>query len=209
MAGFGCNGRQTDFKSQMLGMASRVWQGLFGDTHQWRDFSVTGVLEIAVEKGILYDNPARGLPRSKVRQKNLQIPEPVQFEAFTHSIATAGGSSSRDCAALVSFLAFGGFRVGEAKRITWADCNFEKEEITVRGDPETGTKNWNIRRVPMITEMRKLLEKLRSAHPDELPTAPVMRVRECQKSMDRAARIVSFARITHHDLRPEWRLDNA
>jgi len=95
------------------------------------------VLEIAVEKGILYDNPARGLPRSKVRQKNLQLPEPAQFEAFTHSIATAGGSSSRDCAALVSFLAFGGFRVGEAKRITWADCNFENEEITVRGDPES------------------------------------------------------------------------
>ena len=44
--------------------------------------------------------------------------------------------------------------------ITWADCDFEKKEIIVRGDPETGTKNWSIRRVPMIPEMIKLLQRL-------------------------------------------------
>ena len=34
----------------------------------------------------------------------------------------------------ISGLAFGGFRKAEAKHVTWADCNFEKKEITVRGD---------------------------------------------------------------------------
>ena len=30
------------------------------------------------------------------------------------------------------------------------DCDFEKGEISVLGDPATGTKNWELRRVPMI-----------------------------------------------------------
>jgi hypothetical protein len=47
--------------------------------------------------------------------------------------------------------------MGEAAKVTWADCDFEKKEITVRGDLETGTKNWTIRRVPMIPEMTELL----------------------------------------------------
>jgi len=49
--------------------------------------------------------------------------------------------------------------------------------------------------------MRKLLEGLKSENPDSLPSHPVMRVRECQKAMNRAAKAVGMARITHHDLR--------
>ncbi len=71
----------------------------------------------------------------------------------------------------------------------------------MRGDPETGTKNSEIREVPMIPDMRQLLERLRSERTDEPLETPVMRVRECQKAMDRAAKIVGKPRITHHDLR--------
>jgi integrase len=159
------------------------------------------IFEIAVERGVLYENPAKTLPRARVRQKELQLPEPAHFEAFVRSIETAGGSTSRHCANLVRFLAFGGFRISEAARITWADCNLEKSEITVRGDPETGTKNWSIRRVPMIDEMKALLEKLRLEAPNEPGSSGVMRVHECQKAMDRAAKEVGMIRITHHDLR--------
>jgi integrase len=102
---------------------------------------------------------------------------------------------------LVKFLAFGGFRINEAKNITWADCNFDKGEITVRGDPETGTKNWSIRRVPMIDEMRSLLEKIRAENPEASGTAPVVHVQDCRVQMTRAAMKVGMARITHHDLR--------
>ena len=42
---------------------------------------------------------------------------------------------------------------------------------------------------------------MKSKRPDEAKTAAVMRVRECQRAMDRAAKIVGIARITHHDLR--------
>ena len=42
-------------------------------------------------------------------------------------------------------------------------CDFKREEIIVRGDPQEGTKNSQIRRVPMISEMRELLERLKEA----------------------------------------------
>jgi integrase len=71
----------------------------------------------------------------------------------------------------------------------------------VRGDPVTGTKNGETRRVPMIPEMQELLKRLRAGRPEEPLTIPVIRLRECQKAMDRAAKKVGIARITHHDLR--------
>ena len=105
---------------------------------------------------------------------------------------------------MVQFLAFGGFRITEAKYITWADCDFVRGKITVRGEPETGLKgrrSGESREVPMIPDMRQLLERMKSERTDEPKTAAVMRVRECQRAMDRAAKVVGIARLTHHDLR--------
>jgi len=117
------------------------------------------------------------------------------------AVERGGAWCSRDCANLVRFLAFGGFRKGEAETITWADCDLEKSEIVVRGDPETGTKNWSIRRVPMIPDMRELLERLRVERPTDTPQSPVMRVQECQGAINSACKKLGITRFTHHDLR--------
>jgi integrase len=53
----------------------------------------------------------------------------------------------------------------------------------------------------MIIDMRKLLERMRSERQNESPETPVMRVWECQKSIDRASKVLGIKRITHHDLR--------
>jgi integrase len=53
----------------------------------------------------------------------------------------------------------------------------------------------------MIPEMRQFLEQLRNERLTEGSTTPVVEVRECQISMDRAAKTVGMTRITHHDLR--------
>ena len=89
----------------------------------------------------------------------------------------------------------------EASFITWGDCDFTKGKIVVRGDPETGTKNGEFREVPMMPEMRQMLERMRSERAAETAETGVMRVHECQKAMDRAATVVGMQRITHHDLR--------
>jgi len=159
------------------------------------------IFNIAVEGGIIYSNPAMSLKRARVRTKLLTLPSPQQFEEFIQELQHGGGRDSQNCADLVRFLAYGGFRKSEAANITWADCNFVKSEIIVRGDPETGTKNWSVRRVPMIPDMHQLLERLKKERPKRSPSGAVMRVRECQKAMNRAAKVIEMGRITHHDLR--------
>jgi integrase len=159
------------------------------------------IFETAIQSSALYRNPAQSVKRAKVRAPHLTLPDSDQFERFVKEIESANGRDSRKCAELVRFLAFGGFRVSEARNVTWADCDFEKGEIVVRGDAETGTKNWSVRRVPMIPEMKELLERLRAERPDATPAEPVMRVKECLQAMTRAAKSVGMSRITHHHLR--------
>jgi integrase len=98
-------------------------------------------------------------------------------------------------------LAFTGCRKGEANKITWRDVDFDAGEIVVRGDPETATKNWMVRRVPLIPDARALFQRMRSGRQDESLDAKVFRVGECQKALDRACKKVGTDRITHHDLR--------
>jgi integrase len=159
------------------------------------------VLEIAIETGVIYENSARHVTRRAVKPKELHLPDNTKFVEFVQIIENAGGRFSRDCADLVRFLAYGGFRLGEAGNITWADCDFKKGEIAVRGDSEEGTKNSEVRRVPMIAEMLQLLERLREAHGEDMPAARVMRVSECQKAMEAAVKKVGISHLTHHDLR--------
>ena len=184
-----------------------TWAAKFGRERAASTFNhslgiLRQVFEIGIESGARYDNPARSINRVKERTQKLRLPEPEQFDRFIQEIETAGSGHSKPCADLARFLAFGGFRITEAKYVVWADCDFEKCTITVRGEPETGTKGvGDPRTVPMIPEMEQLLKRLRAQRPGDTTEFPVMRVHECQKAMDRAARIVGMERITHHDLR--------
>ncbi|HVU09077.1 MAG TPA: site-specific integrase [Verrucomicrobiae bacterium] len=160
------------------------------------------ILAIAVEAGARYDNPAIHIKRKKVRQKLLQLPSQKQFVELVTTIRNGEGGWAERCADLVEFLAYGGCRKGEAARVNGQDCDFEKGEITVLGDPATGTKNWEIRRIPMIPDMRRLLERLKKERGEmEFSSKPVMLVHECQGAIDTACKKLGIARITHHDLR--------
>jgi integrase len=159
------------------------------------------VLDIAIESGVIYENVARHVTRRAIKPKELHLPDNAKFVEFVKTIEDAGGRFSKDCANLVRFLAYGGFRLGEAKNITWGDCDFQRGEIVVRGDAVEKTKNSEVRRVPMIAEMRQLLERLQNEHGEEIPSTSVMRVGECQKAMDAAVKKVAISHLTHHDLR--------
>ena len=164
-----------------------------------------GVFKIAIESGARYDNP--GLAVKRVRERTEKVIVLPTFENFTkivETIKSSGSGFSKPASELVEFLAYGGFRIGEAKFVTWRDCDFERGKITVWGNPDTGLKARQVgerRIVPMIQDMRKFLKRMRSERPDESPETPVMRVRECQKSIDRASKALGINRITHHDLR--------
>ena len=159
------------------------------------------ILDIAMKAGARHNNPAKEVKRMRPRSKKLALPSKEQFTQFVEKIDKAKAWCSHHCADFVSFLAFTGMRKGEAAMVTWKDLNFDKGIITVRGDEETGTKNWEVRRVPMIPQAKELLLRMRAKRKDEPPTAKVLKVGESQKAMDRAAEAVGMERITHHDLR--------
>jgi integrase len=159
------------------------------------------VLNIAMEAGVVYSNAAAAVKRAPVRGKEITLPTIERFNALIAEMRVGHSRDSINSADFAAGLAFTGCRKGEAGQIEWRDVDFEVGEIVVRGDAETGTKNWELRRVPLIPDARALFEQMRSERAGEPLDAKAFRVGECQKSLDRACKKVGADRITHHDLR--------
>ena len=159
------------------------------------------ILDIPVEAGVRYDNPARFIKGMKIRAKPLQLPTRAQFKQMVSSVRAVNKRFSKDAADMMEFLAYGGLRKSEANYVRWSDCDFKREEILVRGDPETGTKNWSVRTIPMIEEMCALLVRLQAAHGEAKADELVLKVSECNGSMANACARLGIPCITHHDLR--------
>jgi integrase len=219
-------GSSKDYREQTISALIRSWPGLVEtdarkitehDCREWaKSFApsysasrynntvgtLRGVLQIAVDRGYLARNPGLAVPKMRIVDKPLTLPPSDKFQEFVGKIRTGGGRFSDDAADLTEFLAYTGSRKEEAARTTWGHVNFRKNELTILGDPVTGTKNWSYRTIPMVAPLRKLLLRMK-AKLLEPPQAdePICRVRECQKSMDRAAQEVGISRMTHHNLR--------
>jgi integrase len=159
------------------------------------------VLAIAIEAGVLYSNPAAALKRVAIRAKEIALPSTDKFNALLAEMRNGHSRYSPHCADFAAGLAFTGCRKGEAGQIRWRDVDFDAGEVVVRGDAETRTKNWELRRVPLIPDARALFERMRAERVDEPLDAKVFAVRESQKALDRACKKVGTDRITHHDLR--------
>ena len=157
---------------------------------------VRRIFDIAVEHGYRVDNPAKFVGRRSVKPKELHLPSQAQFQEMATHIETSGACQAKDCANLFRFLAFSGVRIDKARHVVWNDVDFEKGLLHVRI-----TKNGKDRWVPLNSSLRQLLEKMRATWSKEPPDKPVMQVFECQKSIDRSAKLARVKRITHHDLR--------
>ena len=159
------------------------------------------ILNVGVEAGVIYRNAAAVVKRAAVRGKQISLPTVDKFNALIDEMRAGHSRDSMNCADLAAGLAFTGCRIGEAREIAWRDIDFDAGEIVVRGDAKTGTKNWELRRVPLIPDARALFQRMRSERPSESLDAKVFRVGECQKALNRACKKVGTDRITHHDLR--------
>jgi integrase len=176
------------------------WAAAYGKKRSSTNFNNTvgvlkWVLEIAVESGARYDNPARFIKRVPERFKERDLPSPKQYEKLLQLI------KHRKAANLVRFLVYGGFRVSEAAKITWGDVDLEKGTIRVRGDEQTATKNWEIRKRPMIPEMKAFLEALQAENPGRKPTDRVIEAKECRGSLASACEQLGIQKLDHHALR--------
>lgn len=163
--------------------------------------TLRAIFDEAIERGARFSNPAARLKRIPIRQRPLLLPTRIQFLDFIETIRNAGAPQSKDCAEFVSFLAYSGLRKSEAKFVTWSDVDLESGEIIVRGDPVTGTKNDEVRRVPIIPELSEMLAAMRELRKNEKQSERVLRVNEAEKSMRAAARKIGITHLRHHDLR--------
>ena len=219
-------GSSKDYREQTIAALIRCWPGLLEtdvrkitehDCREWgkrfsQDYSASrfnntvgtlrGVLQIALDSGYVARNPAMAVSKMRIVDKPLTLPPSEKFQEFIESIRNGGGRFSEDAADFAEFLSYSGARKQEGARATWGHANFRKNELTILGDPETGTKNWSYRTIPMVAPLRGLLLRMRAKllEPPK-PDEPICRVQECQKSMDRAAQEVGIARLTHHHLR--------
>ena len=155
--------------------------------------TLRAIFDLAVEKGHRYANPTLSIKRAKVRKRELQLPSEGSFRKL---IVKAEGFSSAG-SLMIQFLAYSGCRIDEARHVQWSDV--KENEIVVRGDPETGTKNSEIRRIPIIAAMRELLNRHRPKNlaKDER----ILKSDTCRKTLKHACDAVGTPPLTHHDLR--------
>jgi len=158
-----------------------------------------GIKEHRENKGSTLENPAIGLRRTKVKQKHLQLPEPSQFRQLLENLRKGSGGWGPRIGDLIEFLAYSGLRIAsEAIWVTWKDIDWQRKEIIVRGSPDTGTKNSEIRRVPIIADMEQLLIRLQDESPSD---ATILKVIRCNEALKRACEELGIPRLTHHDFR--------
>jgi integrase len=177
------------------------WAARHGTGHSPTRFNgalgiVRRIFDFAVEHGYRVDNPAKFVDRRRVKPKELHLPSQAQFQEMATHIEISGAGQAKDCANLFRFLAFSRVRIDESRHVLSNDVDFEKGLLHVRV-----AKNSKTRWIPLNSSLRQLLEKMRAERPKEVPEKPVMQVFECQKSIDRAAKLAGGKRITHHDLR--------
>ncbi len=175
------------------------------------------ILTLAVETGAVHANPfdllkgRHARARKAVPLRRINLPEPSACERVfaaidnpvihpdvPRPIADQLREDARDAGELVRGLAYSGMRLSEAARFTWEDIR--GEAFIVHG---TKTESSAGRRVPIIPPMQDLLDRMRARREArEWPvTGPVFRIRECQKTLDRACKSVGLTRLRHHDLR--------
>jgi integrase len=158
-----------------------------------------GIAEHKRDAGTGIENPAQHLSRVRIRQKELQLPELAQFFELVKNLKMRSGGWGRRVGDLIEFLAFSGLRIrSEALWVNWEDIDWQCKEIIVRGHPQTGTKNSEIRRIPIILDMENLLKRLQAERPR---TGPILIVRRCYEALARACNEIEIPRLTHYDFR--------
>lgn len=163
------------------------------------------VLQVAVDEfnqrgGRKIMNPAADLGKARVLPRLLRLPEPSQFRELIANIRK-NNSWGKAASELIEFLAYSGARLyTEAQWITWEDVDWTKREIVVRGHPDTRTKNWEARRIPILPNMDELLNRLRADRAAPV-TGTILRIIECPVTLKKACRDTGLVPLRHHDLR--------
>ena len=158
------------------------------------------ILDYAVREGLILDNPARVIHRMKQSKPKLVVPTRPQFQSL---LAKLRGQDVRyqDAANLCELLAYSGCRLREATAMTWEDVDFKKKTFVVTGG-ERGTKNHEVRTVPLFPALEKLLLRLKgSLSNPPLPTDRIIPINDAKNAISTACEKASLPHFHHHTFR--------
>ena len=170
------------------------------------------MLDLAVDAGTIHSNPLQGRMglKAKLAPRKPKLPEAAKVNEIFAEIEKSGerGGWAVETADLCRFIAVTGCRVSEAGSVCWHDVDLARGFIKVRGTKTEAAS----REVPVSKSARELLGRIlvrrqkaatesRDGQPYVDPAAPVLAIKEAQKSLDRACAAVGAERLTHHDLR--------
>lgn len=173
------------------------------------------VLDIAIERGQIASNPvlvrpSTGRLKKKITPKKLSLPSRTEVRQILAKMEEIGrqGGWGIEASYLCRFLMMSGARIGEIRPTTWHCVDWDRKQIHLCGT-KTDTAD---RYIPLFDDLGALLKTIiehRKAtakyHPHGktylAPNDPIFRIKECQKSIDAACKVVGIPRITHHDFR--------
>lgn len=162
--------------------------------------ALVAVLEEAVDAGLLMENPAKTIPRTKLGRNKITIPTKDQFNLMVKTIRPAGPFAQQG-ADLVELLAHSGMRLSEATGMSWGDVDFQGGRFVVTGGSK-GTKNHEARSVPLFPSLRGLLDRMKAGLGNE-PHANqgVISIGTAKKAIGNACKRAGLPPFHHHLLR--------
>lgn len=157
------------------------------------------VLDYAMRDGLLLDNPARtSIPIRKIPKSEITIPSRKQFTKLVETIRRAD-IRAKPAGDLVELLAYSGMRLGEAVSLTWGNVDWERKTLTVTGG-ERGTKNHEVRVVPLFPALLELVERIR-ANAAPATSDRVIPIDNAKRAIITACQKATLPSFMHHSLR--------
>jgi len=146
---------------------------------------------------IILENPALDIQKRKVAKSQLVIPKKEQFRKLVEALRAE--PRVKVAADFIEFLGYSGLRLGEATQVRWNDVNFESDSLLVTGG-EQGTKNHEVRTIPLFPPLRRLLERMaeeqRTRDGDRL-----FPLQSAKKALETACAKSGLPRFGHHAMR--------
>jgi integrase len=162
------------------------------------------ILQYACEHDIIQVNHAAAIKRRRVPQPKINVPTREQFRCVVAELRRYPHADQKDtkpAADLLEFIAYSGCRLGEAVAAEWQDIDWQRQTLTIKGG-KYGTKNGEVRIIPVFPPLARLLMDMRSRMPTEpAPTDRVLRTRSAKISLTSICERQGIPHFLHHALR--------
>jgi integrase len=211
--------RTKQYHKECLRMVTKVWQGWrkflaaditekhcleWAEDHR-RIYSATryngcvdamrAIFEIAIKRGLRADNPMRHVPKATVKPKLLDLPSQEKFQLILKFLDA--DKKRHPAADTVRFMAYSGMRLNEAGQVIPAMVG--KDQFNLPANIVKGQKH--ARSVPILAEMRPLLDRLLADYRASNRRGPLLPCRDPSKSLETCCKLAGTSIITNHDLR--------